>query len=213
MDSNEKSLTRRRNKAELIEQLKIQIRLLQNNAKQYDGGFQEASITMATILRTLLWENSLLSKIGIRKQIDFLNTAYPYEETNLLTQHGLVGMHISNAEARFVPHYDSGYKQKYKYKDWMNETVICDKKRNLFRRKQLIQIIANKDGGAHVDSDIPADYAELKENNSINWEKITPDGSKPLDNDVVYASIRQMTYEVLESLYNYNSGWFTETYF
>ncbi len=213
MSNNEQSLIRRQTKAQLIDKLKTQIKLLQNNAKMYDNGAEEASITISTVLRTLLWEDSLLSKIGIKKQLIFINTAYPYEETNLLTQHGLVGMRLSNGGGKFIPHLSNGRNETCKYHDWMNEIVICDKKRNLFRRKQLIQIIANKDGGAHVDSELPDDYVGLKEENTINWEMVTPNGVSPLANDVVYASLRQMAYEVLVSLYKYNSSWFSEKYF
>lgn len=213
MSNKEKSLVRRRTHDELIDALKTQIKLLQSHARQYDNGLEESSISMATILRTLLWEDSLLSKIHIRKKMDFLNSAYPYEETNLLTQHGLLALHLSADGGEYLPHKNNGYNKPCKYTKWMNEIVLCDGKRNLFRRKNLIDIVANKDGGAHLDIEIPEDYYNLKENNSMKWMQMSSGSEKPLDNDVVYASIRQMTYEILMSLYLFNQGWFSEEYF
>ena len=84
---------------------------------------------------------------------------------------------------------------------------------SVISRKNIIQYVANKDGGAHVDLDIPEDYDNLKNHNSINWKIITSKGEKPFENDVVYASIRQMTYEILVSLYMYRKDWFSEEYF
>lgn len=99
-------------------------------------------------------------------------------------------------------------------RDWGYEVVFCDIHRKLYRRKDLIQLLANMDGGAHVDADISDDYSELKSNDLTGWiVKTKDDIFSGMNNDPVYASMRQMTFEVLQSLYRIKHPLFSEEYF
>lgn len=200
------------NKEQLIEHLKIQIKLLQSSSKQYDSGLEESAIQIATILRTLLENSGLLSTLKWRKHIRYFNTAIPYSDTNLLTHSGLTCMKISNSCFEYKPHYDSNFIGFFDYKDWISETVISDGKGNRFTRRKLYKLVADKDGGAHVDEDIPIEYNQLKNENSMNWEMTTPFGSIS-PNSVIYASLRQIAYELLKSLWQKDKKLFSEEYF
>lgn len=213
LKSSKKS-TIRLTKDELIDQLKEQISFLQFSVKNFDEGNELEAKRMAISLRIMLYDTSnsksLLGQLGLKKKIKFLNTAVPYSSTNLLSHHGLVGIKIEHlGNAKYFPFLDNKDARFNSFKDWWGEIVIKDKKSNTFTRSNLIKIVSNKDGGAHVDSDIDKDYYELKNGNTIGWIFTDINGNvKDLDNKIVFVSIREITFEVLKSLYEYNNNWF-----
>lgn len=71
-----------------------------------------------------------------------------------------------------------------------------------FTRRTIIQSIANKDGGAHVDSEIDLDYYELSKKNKIGWFIVNSAGENVSLNDPILPSIRQISYETLETFKN-----------
>ena len=83
--------------------------------------------------------------------------------------------------------------------EWLNEIVF----RALSTKKELsrwdvISLIANKDGGAHFDSNVPIKYDTFRHPNLFTvrfGETIIPFSKNP-----VYVSVRQMAWEVLESV-------------
>jgi len=99
------------------------------------------------------------------------------------------------------------------YTDWIEEIVLSNKKHNVYRRKDVLKLLANKDGGAHVDADIPNTLAPMKSIDFGGWEMNTPNGSVTYGNDPVYATMRQMTFEILQSLYLVRPQLFGERYF
>lgn len=66
-------------------------------------------------------------------------------------------------------------------------------------------MIANKDGGAHIDHEIDDSYANLAYNNSLGW--IYSDGAQehPFSNNAAYATLRQIAQEVLISFQYFQS--------
>jgi hypothetical protein len=71
-----------------------------------------------------------------------------------------------------------------------------------FTRKTLIQSLANKDGGAHVDSEIEQEYYELSKKNKIGFHMVNSIGERVPLNDPILPSIRQISYETLETFKN-----------
>jgi len=41
---------------------------------------------------------------------------------------------------------------------WMNQIIISYNKSYEYTRKDIVTLLCNKDGGAHVDKALPADY-------------------------------------------------------
>lgn len=63
-------------------------------------------------------------------------------------------------------------------------------------------------------AEIPDNYTRLKESSLTGWVFRAADGTeRGMDNDPVYASMRQMTFEVLQSLYMVKQPLFAEKYF
>lgn len=176
---------------------------------------------MAVSMRVLVYGDNeksqsqpLLDQMRLKKSMSFVSTARPYDGKNLLTEQLLLHMHIENNSFIYVPAFEnSGCTHLLKYPDWAGEVVLADKKHNTYRRKDVIKLLANKDGGAHVDADIPDGLSPMKDIDFGGWQSQTPDGKTSYGNNVVYATMRQMTFELLQSLYLIRPQLFTEMYF
>lgn len=68
-----------------------------------------------------------------------------------------------------------------------------------FSRADLILTVSNKEGGAHIDPDIPEEWYGLTRENSMGWERfwgpIVISAGSP-----VPASVRQISYELRETI-------------
>lgn len=203
---------------ELKKQLREQFRFLQKSALEFDKGDESEAKRMATSIRILLHDKrseSLLSILGIKDKIKFLNTASAYNPDNLLSHFGLAEINLcSNNEktsAQYKARLDEfikilGHEDWQSFKSWWEMIVIADRNKNKFTRKDIILNIADTDGGAHVDREINKEYADLSRNNSMNWSLVS-DSSGKKDVSPIMAielvSVRQITYEVLLSLKEY----------
>lgn len=202
------------------EHLKEQIYFLQSSAKSYDLGNEIEAKRMAVTLRVLLYDtsdsksSSLLGQMQLKKKMRFVSTAQKYDPKNLLTQQCLLSMTVSQGGIHYNPLFENGNRYLVSCRDWGYEVVLCDIHRKLYDRKDLIQLLANQDGGAHVDSKINGKLSGLKSPDLTGWQAQTSSGEIiAAVNDPVYASMRQMTFEVLQSLYIVKSTLFTEQYF
>ncbi len=102
------------------------------------------------------------------------------------------------------------------FEDWWIRPLLSDMSGNTFSRQDFVLAVANQDGGAHVDAKLNAAYQALTRENSLGLTQhgsdgrgnvglgvslgVPPDDGTPISNSLALASIRQMTYEVLESL-------------
>lgn len=199
--------------------LREQIYFLQSSAKLYDLGTEIEAKRMAVSLRVLLYDTknsaSLLGQMQLKKKMQFVSTAQKYDPTNLLSQQCLLSMTITSDGGTYNPLFENNNQYRLaSCREWGNEVIFCDVHRKLYRRKDLIQLLANMDGGAHVDAEISDEYSGLKNSSLTGWFFHSADGTeKGMKNDPVYASMRQMTFEVLQSLYMAKPLLFSEKYF
>lgn len=201
-------------RAELMNQLSAQASFLQASASSYDSGFKDEAKRMAVSLRILFFTNSKNKKVKNKSLLDqldglnklyYLSTATPYSESNLLTHAGLLHISISSDSGGtlYAPlAKDSSFRKWRLFSDWWNEIVIKDKRGTTYTREELILTTADKDGGAHVDPTISDAFASLKSGEGIGWENYRNGKSYPIEINVAYESIRQITYEALCTLHN-----------
>lgn len=202
--------------------LKEQISFLQSSAKHYDLGKEIEAKRMAVVLRVLVYGDNeksqsqpLLGQMQLKKKMDFLSTARPYDGKNLLAEQLLLHLSMGNNGLTYLPAFEnSGCNHMLKYPQWANEVVLTDKKQQTYRRKEVIKLLANKDGGAHVDASIPDSLSPMKAIDFGGWESRSADGKISFgNNNPVYATMRQMAFEMLQSLYNVRPQLFDEMYF
>jgi hypothetical protein len=194
-------------KSELEAHLSEQIHFLEASSLSFDAGYEGEAKRLATTLRVLLHDTksskSLLGQLGI-KDIQFYDTASEFDPNNLLTHSGLTLLRMNVAGAKHVPLLDETLGRKLKKVDfdkWWAKIVIVDNMRNKMSRKDIVQVVADQDGGAHVDPNLDKTYARLSRQNSFNVFFLSENlnGSQPLSGPHL-ASIRQIAYEILKTL-------------
>ncbi|MDO8947796.1 MAG: hypothetical protein Q7U88_11670 [Desulfocapsaceae bacterium] len=197
---------------ELQEHLREQISFMLRSAALYDEGYREEAKRLALHLRILLHDtsksHSLLGLLGIKNQIQLYDTSTNYDPDNLIPYSGLVSLEISKEEARYAPRLGRSIGGMIfritPFDDWWAKVVIVDKSGSSFTRSDLVLSIVHKDGGAHIDPKLDEFYANLTRRNSMGWffEKTgaLPESLKEIE----LACIRQITHEILVSLYEEN---------
>ncbi len=188
---------------------KEQLEFLKRSSESYDNGFISEAKRLSVIIRILLHntksQESLLTLLN-RQNMSFYDTASDYDPTNLAPTTGLVMMKFGGGKSGFIPPLDNGAPPRYakgkvSFDIWWNKIVIANKNKNIFMtRRDLILYVCNKDGGAHVDRKLDKAYADLTRFDSLGWKLVESGIEKDIGNDVVLASIRQISHEVIRSL-------------
>lgn len=163
-----------RTKDELFSELQTQIRFLQNECEQYDSGYLEYSKRIALTLRILLHNtrcsNSLLHQIEstfVYNCPDFIDISTTHGS---LSGEGNTDFVRSSMCAYELNHdIDSPpvltpkpiiFRANERYprrafKTWWEDLHITLINKNLFlSRKDVVTLVADQDGGAHVDSEV-----------------------------------------------------------
>ncbi|HWZ16447.1 MAG TPA: hypothetical protein VNW95_14505 [Mucilaginibacter sp.] len=174
---------------------------------------------LATIIRILLHDTnnsiSLLTSLSIKDNIKYIDSTNP-NDGRLHSMSGMKGVQGSNpnqylglvakvntgnslvAVPLFKQHLPEWYQNyaRTDFKQWWNTEII-----NINGHKQtrdsLMRNIANKDGGAHIQGSLPEEYHIIK--NSALSLKIQGIQTA-FEKSVVYASIAQIAWELLNSI-------------
>lgn len=176
------------------DQLRQQLRFIENSCEAYDRGHIEEAIRIGTCLRVLLHDTrkstSLLTHLSAR-HVPVLSTCKVRESIPHGTVFdGLSG--ISGAGIRAKLGQSSTLIEMPAEAWWQQLVIGLGQGRNL-SRAVIALTAANKDGGAHVDADLPDVYMKLVDG---VWTS-TRDGKTVTDHHLLY--LRQMGYEILNS--------------
>jgi hypothetical protein len=166
-----------RSKENLLARLKEQLDFLRASlCAFYDGNFAE-SVRIATIIRTLVHESggskSLLKQVrpnGLELPILDQIGDWPSEKAIFRFA---VSVRVGATIAPAVDLASTHYKLK-SIGSWWNEEVftfqsqLC--RQLVYTRKKVILILANKEGGAHVDKHEDPDYNRLLTDMPVSFE-------------------------------------------
>lgn len=193
--------------AELKSQLGTQLRLLRDYAEKYDSGNQHYATEMAVKLRLLLKDttrsSSLLGQLSLLNrplydtaaQVDLLRPGIAFMS-------GHSSLTCINSLNGLVPHLGGtipGNDGLAPFNEYWNRVVLIDNSGLNFTRKDLIENVAEQDGGAHVDPGIDKDHYDLSRKNSIGIEFILDNNQFEAINRPDFPAIRQITYEILRT--------------
>lgn len=186
-----------------------QIHFLVKSARDYDNGDYIEAKKMSVNLRNLLHDTrglttSLLTHLG-KKNIKFYDTSIEDIPGNLFPLTGLVLYKVNvnpgkPTELTYDAPLDNSFhtreKEKYNFNAWWSRKIIDDRKGNKLTRKKLVLTTCQQDGGAHVDAEIIENYME-----SLKAQHMKPMGQHGgvILSNIIYASIRQITHEVLKT--------------
>ncbi len=181
--------------------------------KFYDEGQEAFAADIATAIRTICkgskTTQSLLEQTNYKSKIIFLMYSdLRVNEENLLTSSPLCIMKLTTGlGASFEPKLDDvkqigGNEYMAEFNLWWEQIVIKDAVGNKFTRKDLIETVCDKEGGAHYDSKLDQKSKNLFYENSIAWNVVSSNHPtpKPFNNKVHYASIRHISYELVGAL-------------
>lgn len=213
----------RRTASEMIQKFNEQITLLLNHCAQYDAGKLFYAYPISTVLRVLLKDSSkkctsLLTALGIKERLKFMDTSFPKgciagweinDAHNLtvmehsiyagLTSKTLTG---SGDDVRvslrpLFQHPNQPQPRWIDFDSWYNQEVLNDGTHKM-SRKNIIENFAEKEGGCHVDPESTPEQATFVQPTSL---QIQINGCIMDFNPApVYVSLRQIAWEVLESL-------------
>jgi hypothetical protein len=150
----------------------------------------------------------------VKHSLKYVNTGPATDARNLLSQQTLVvliGGGKPSTKAFEAPLDNQRASQqrispRLGFGQWWKMGVILEPQglepnanRRGFTRADLILTVSNKEGGAHIDPDLPEEWYRLTRENSMGWERfwgpiVIPAGSP------VPASVRQITHELRETI-------------
>ena len=177
--------------------------------QSFDRGNELAATHMATISRVLVSPHggtSILDHIGAKKQITFLASGGGVNPNNLMTTTSLTSINMSvtdtGTSTEWVPLslsliYLPGQFTWLPFEDWWGIPVIKANDGEVFSRKRIVEILANRDGGAHFNQLKGAERA-LATGKSLGWFFGSEDEMEPFEENVLYPSMRTIAQELDE---------------
>jgi len=204
-----------RDRANLLARLADSEAYLRASAAAYDSGFEAEANRLAVTLRVLLYDNknsqSLLSLLGVKDQLLFVDTAREINQLNMMPTLSLVSLRFTyGVGGRYEPRgnpEDWGEtmpRQSRGFEDWWKQVVI-KRGEDTWVRRQLVLVLAHKEGGAHVDPKLDAWFDDLVNRNGLGLMSFHGEIEEPFEGSPVAASVRQMVSEVQQTLDNYRS--------
>jgi hypothetical protein len=189
------------------------VNALSLSSAAYDRGFLGEAKRLAATIRVLLHDTtaskSLLKQMSLKDKIRYYTSPNPYGAGNLLTECHLVLMqiHFARGSITYVPLLDSFPPEfswtELPFDDWWTQRVVRDKQLRELSRRDLILALANKDGGAHVDPNLDAVYADLSRRNSLSWEIVTGASTDSPADGPQFACVRQVAHELTKSIHQH----------
>jgi hypothetical protein len=213
--ANRKQQERReaRDRPRLLDLLYETRQFLNLSARAYDDGYEAESKRIAVSLRVLLHDtpqsHSLMHQLGLKASLSWVDTAERINPNNLIVAHpGLVIMRAtmteSGVEGTYVPPLGdlapSRLHPPQPFNPWWTNDVMRDGNGTTWSRKDLVLMLANKEGGAHVDPKLTDKYEQLVSHNGLGWMAGHPDAGEPFGGNAVAAAVRQIAFEVEETL-------------
>ena len=184
------------------EHLKRQIGFLERSCSSYDDGFHDEAIRVATVIRVLFHQTksstSLLKHLKATT-INLCSTTFePSKQTVSFVGMGM--MTVGGDESSYYPHLGNGpINELLPLSKWWNQVVMVINKDHRITRRSIVLAAANKDGGAHVDKKLTAEYEALALDGAAGTFTYGREGKDKPIQQAHLVCLRQMAYEVLNS--------------
>lgn len=199
--------------------LEEQIAFLTSSSNAYDQGMHIEAKRLAVTMRVLLHDTgasrSLLGQIGVKDRLRWTCAGSVDPEdlapSNALTWFAFGHNGDGTAFGRHIPVREDYIRENVSwlwFDEWWQTPVIKDSHREVFSRADLIKILANKDGGAHID-ELQNRVRRLAHEGSLGWAVATsPDPSAPahtlefelVSMNPILAAVRTIATEVIMTL-------------
>lgn len=187
------------------EQLKKQLRFLQNSCEGYDAGDKDEAIRIATTLRILFHQTSMSTSLLTHlktPRVKLLSTCEVIPKGRSFWPNlTVIKLWPVMRMAEYAPKLDTAKTKNYvPFSQWWRYETVYLVGRLTINRKDLVLSAAHTDGGAHVGKKLDAEYETIL--NGAGWKMTLnlPEGDEDLPFRYGHlAALRQMGYEVLNS--------------
>lgn len=205
-------LVQTRTQAESLHTVDDLLTCLRSASQRYDRGRPEAARSLARYLRALLCRADGSDALdGLRNKLTWVDTAGVANPKTPCAISRLTLMSIRSRHhgaEEYVPKLAmyppvpirtrSGDQifsgSRIPFEDWWTNPVVTDADGSRFSRRQLVLAMSGED-----DPEAEAARMSLEHSESLGWV-LGEAGSRPLCGSPVIASIRQIAYEVLQSV-------------
>lgn len=210
--SGKQEKRRRREYKDLQRKLGEQLVFVYNSCKLFDLGCTQEAIRIATALRIILHQGnskspSLLQSLD-KQKIPLLSTGVTVHEDpeNVFYNSGTMLRLVSKSDESGPRSYieaqlhTSTHQEIIPAHKWWAQKVRLPRADMVFTRSRIVDLAANKDGGAHVAPFVPESYDVLSSDGNTKWVSMV-DGAQqeaPITN-LQLLMLRQMGHEVLYS--------------
>lgn len=194
---------------DFAKQLRRQLGFLERSAASFDSGAVDEGIRIATTLRVLFHETRKQTPLVAHLQkplVRLLDSAVPPQPiTHRTLWYDGVGEYVLPAKGvpSYRPRLEAGPNSKYvPLPEWWESIVYVRAPDISLSRSHLILMAADKDGGAHVDAQLPPEYIAVTLPGVAGHGAVGANGTLEFVvafRDLHLVSLRQLAFEVLNS--------------
>jgi hypothetical protein len=207
-----------RSDANIIESLRKQFESLKESCLRYDAGNEIEILNISARLRAILDTNSpIIQQLKISKILMFRDTStHRVDNDRNICIANIQCVIIPGVGAKWSPLYDDWPKGHARAEDqpfhkWWNDHIMPRSVEDgldrtpIYSRRDIVRFVANQEGGAHLGQ-LETDFDELtRDNFTVEVAFKGSSGESPFipsQGNPVFACIRQIGHEVLQTLDN-----------
>lgn len=205
-----------------LQHLAEQLGFLDASCASFDSGSEAEAKRLAATVRVLVHDTgkstSLLRRLGVKGSVAWADgiqkvvfdavrarqrNGETYAGCLLTTVKMAAGFIEDHRKVRYVPVHEiqplGERLRSFEY--WWEQPRLADTRGFELSRRDIVLVLANKDGGAHVD-DLPANYQRIVSGSSMGAFLSKLEGKTPRDDSPVPAAMRQIAEETRWSIRN-----------
>lgn len=196
----------KRTRSEILAELETILMFMKTNMDLMASGKREFFKQLATNIRVVCHQtrnsHSVLNQLEIQDKIQMISSSHEYSQTNLIPHTGLLTQTVTSNGAFYNPKRGSDDFHLVTFNQWWDEEIILsNKNKETWTRKSVVLHVADKEGGAHLDQGIPAEFHDVSYKNGLGWKFFK--GSKSSGTDLenpIPATLWQIGFEIAMSI-------------
>lgn len=164
---------------ELLAHLRDQIQFLDTSSRSYDAGQDEEAKRLATAIRVLVHDtatsHSILGQLGEKERIQYWSVLMA-ECVGEAKSYCGIGIQMRASGTRYVPLLLPAAR-RLQFAQWWESSPLLVEGTERLTRKRAVLLLANKDGGAHVDPTLGVSDQRVLKSDPMDFQPITLEGA------------------------------------
>lgn len=171
-------------KEELCEHLNEQREWLAQSMQAYDSGTEHEAKRLASTIRTLVHDtnnsHSLLGQLGVKEHLRYWSVLPNFGPAMPSFAMG-IRMEMANQDGRMVSRYRPVLDppaQRLEFAKWWDAEPIIVKDGTIVTRRKAVLVLANKDGGSHIDPELTDLERKMLRTDLAEWKSFSMTGGQ-----------------------------------